>query len=77
MRATNRANGISIVNSAISTTVTNHAHEARDVANITKRVFEDAGLSTDSQRAYDIAITLTAAATATGTVSAVIHYVVD
>ena len=63
--------------SAISTTVTNHAHEARDVANITKRVYEDAGLSTDSQREYDIAITLTAAATATGTVSAVIHYVVD
>lgn len=51
------------------------AHEARDIANIAKRVFEDGGLTTDPQRFYDIVLTLTAAATASGTVSLAIEYV--
>jgi hypothetical protein len=48
--------------------------EARNIDKIEKRVFEDAGLTADSQSMYDIVATLTAAATATGTLSARLRY---
>lgn len=51
------------------------AFEARDVANIAKTVWQDAGLTADPQRLYDIVLTLTAAATASGTLSFAIEYV--
>lgn len=51
--------------------------EARDIANVAKKVWEDAGLTADSQRDYDLALTLTAAATATGTVTLKLRYVID
>jgi len=57
-----------------NTTGINVQFEAKDIANIEKRVFEDAGLTTDSQRMYDIALTLTAAAAAAGTLSFRIRY---
>lgn len=62
---------------AITTLPVDLAYEARDIANVTKRVFEDAGLSTDSQREYDIVATLTAAATAGGTLTMTLEYVID
>lgn len=62
---------------AITLVANNAAFEARNIDAIEKRVFEDAGLTTDPQREYDIALTLTAAATAAGTVSAILHYVID
>lgn len=51
------------------------AFEARDIANIAKRVWEDAGLTADPQRFYDIVVTLTVAATGAGTISMAIEYV--
>lgn len=51
--------------------------EARNVANVGKRVFEDAGLTADPYRDYDLVATLTAAATATGTLSGIVEYVID
>lgn len=53
------------------------AFEQRDVDKVANRVFQDAGLSTDPTRDYDIVATLTAAATATGTLSVVLEYAVD
>jgi hypothetical protein len=69
------ASAVSIA-SAI-TTGTEIAFEARDIANIAKKVWEDAGLTEDSKRAYDLALTLTAATTAAGTVSLALTYAID
>ena len=46
-----------------------------DIANVRKSIWEVLGLSTDPNKFYDIALTLTAAATATGTVSVKTRYV--
>lgn len=51
--------------------------EARDIDKIANRVWQDAGLSTDPFRDFDIVATLTAAATASGTLSGIVEYVVD
>lgn len=53
------------------------AFEARNIDKIANRVWQDAGLSADPTREYDIVATLTAAATATGTLSFDVEYVVD
>lgn len=81
-------NGAAVVNAnaygaaqSIATALTmlpvNVAFKTRDIANIAKRVWQDAGLSDDSQREYYIEATLTAAATAAGTLSAELVYVID
>jgi len=51
--------------------------EARNIDKVGKRVFEDAGLTTDPFRDYDLVATLTAAAGATGTLSGILEYVID
>jgi hypothetical protein len=51
--------------------------EARNVDKVAKRVFEDAGLTADPFRDYDLVATLTAAAGASGTLSGVVEYVID
>lgn len=63
--------------SAITGLPVNVAFEARDIANNRRLVWEDAGLTADPQRFYDIALTLTAATTAAGTVSFETICVVD
>lgn len=50
------------------------AYEARDVANLERQVWQDAGLTTDPARWYDLVLTLTAAAAAAGTVSLEVLY---
>lgn len=52
------------------------AFEARDIANVEKRVWEDAGATSDPGGFYDLALTLTAATTAAGTVSFIVDYTV-
>jgi len=48
---------------------TNIRFEQDDIANVEKRVWELLGLSADPNLEYDVALTLTAAATASGTLS--------
>lgn len=62
---------------AITMLPVNLAFKTRDIANCTKLVWEDLALSADSQRTYDLAATLTAAATASGTLSVEVVFVVD
>jgi len=50
--------------------------EAKDIANIEKRVWEDAGLTSDPGGFLDLAMTLTAAAAAAGTLSFLVDYTV-
>lgn len=58
------------------TTGTNILHESGvlDIANLAKPLWQILGLSTDPQVMYDVVATLTAAATATGTLTARISY---
>lgn len=51
------------------------AYEARDIANLTRQVWQDAGLSADPNRWYEMVVTLTAASAANGTVSLDMAYV--
>ena len=53
------------------------AYEAKDVANIQRQVWQDAGLSADSNRWYELAFTLTAAAGSAGTLSLEVEYVAN
>ena len=71
------ASAVSLVSA--STVGTNVAWEsaARDVSKIGQRVWEDAGLSADPQREYDIVVTLAADAASAGTVSLRMDYVVE
>lgn len=59
------------------TTGTNVAFEARDIANVEKAVWQDAGATADTGYWYDLALTLTAATAAAGTVSLQIGYVAN
>jgi hypothetical protein len=52
------------------------AFEARNIDRIAQRVWQDAGLTADTTREYDLVATLTAAATATGTLSFIVEYCV-
>lgn len=58
------------------TTGTNILHESgvHDIANLAKPLWQVLGLATDPQVMYDVVATLTAAATATGTLTARISY---
>jgi len=51
--------------------------EQRDIDQVENRVWQDAGLSADPFRDFDIVATLTAAATASGTLSGIVEYVLD
>jgi len=53
------------------------AFEARDVDKAANRVWQDGGLTADPTREYDIVATLTAAATASGTLVASLEYALD
>jgi hypothetical protein len=53
------------------------AFEQRDIDKAEQRVWQDAALTADPTREYDIVATLTAAATATGTLVAMLEYAVD
>ena len=53
------------------------AFEARNIDKIGNRVWQDLGLSVDPFKDVDIVATLTAAATATGTLSMLLEYSVD
>ncbi len=57
------------------TTGTEIQFEARDVANLERQVWQDAGAATDPGYWYDLAFTLTAAAGSAGTVSLEVWYV--
>ena len=63
--------------SAITTAELNLAYEARDVAYIKRRVWQDAGASADTYRWYDLALTLTADTASAGTISLEVVYVAD
>ena len=52
-----------------------HAFEARDVANVANRIWEDLGLSADPNRWYYLALTGTTFGSAAGTISAIVEYV--
>lgn len=56
--------------------LTEVAYEIRDKANTCKRVWEDAGATSDSNRYYRICLTLITGGTATGTISGFIHCLV-
>lgn len=58
-------------------TGTEVAFEARDVASILNKVWQDAGLSADSGREYDICLTGNTVGTAAGTISLDVRYVLD
>lgn len=66
--------GVSLA--AAITTGTNILHESGvlDIANLAKPLWRVLGLSSDPQLMYDVVATLTAAATATGTLTARISY---
>ena len=51
------------------------AYEFKDVANIQRQVWQDAGATADTNRWYDLAFTLTAAAGSAGTISLEVTYV--
>lgn len=53
------------------------AFEVRDIANAQRKVFQDAGLTSDPNVFYDVTLTLTAATTAAGTVTLRVEYTVD
>lgn len=62
---------------AITTVRNNIAFEARNIASAANLIWQDAALTADSQREYDIVLTLTAATTAAGDVTMILHYVLD
>ena len=59
------------------TTGTEVMFEARNIDKARNYVWQDAGLTTDPKVQYDVVLTLTAAATAAGTVTLEVWYVVD
>lgn len=69
------ASAVSLV-SAI-TTGTEIAYEARDIANNSKQVWQDAGLTSDPGRWYEVVVTLTAASAAAATISLEMWYVAN
>ena len=68
--------GSAVSLAAAITTGTNILHESGvlDIANLAKPLWQVLGLSSDPQLMYDVVATLTAAATATGTLTARISY---
>lgn len=74
--ATAYGTAISIA-TAITKLPVDAAFEARDIAAVLNRVWQDAGASADTKTEYDIALTLTAATTAAGTITLSVEYVID
>lgn len=60
--------------SSAITAGTEIAFEARDIANITKRVWEDAALTADSFREYDICLLANTVGSAAGTISLAVSW---
>ena len=60
-----------------STTGIELAYEAKDVANCQRQVWQDAGLTSDPNRWYELAFTLTAAAGSAGTLTLEVEYVAN
>lgn len=60
-----------------STTGIELAYEFKDVANLQRSVWQDAGATADTNRWYDLAFTLTAAAASAGTLSLEVTYVAN
>lgn len=54
-----------------------HAFEARNIDKIANKVWQDAGLTADSQREYDICLTASTVGSAAGTISLEVQYVID
>lgn len=69
------AYGSAVSIATANTTGIEVAYEARDIANIQRQVWQDAGATTDPVRFYELVATLTAAATATGTLSVEVEFV--
>lgn len=71
--------GSAVSIASANTSGTNVAREAGavfgEIANMRKQVWEVLGLSTDPNKFYDLAFTLTAATTAAGTLSVLTRYV--
>jgi hypothetical protein len=59
------------------TTGTNLAFEARNIDKIQNRVWQDAGLTSDPNRYYDLTMTGTTVGTAAGTVALEVRYVIE
>lgn len=62
---------------AITGLPVNVAFEAKDIANAQRQVWEDAGLTADPNRWYDLTYTLTAAAGSAGTINLELLYVAN
>lgn len=69
------ASAISIASA--TTTGTELLFSARAIDKLTNLVWQDAGLTTDPRLVYDICLTLTAAAAATGFISLDLSYCID
>lgn len=52
------------------------AFEARNITAVEQQVWQDAGLTADPQRMYDLVATLTAAAAANGDLTFIVEYVI-
>ena len=63
-----------LVSAITQTASVNVAFEARDVANIRKQAWQDAGLATDPVCFFDVVLTLTADAAAAGTITVLALY---
>lgn len=63
--------------SSADTSGTEIAFEQRDIANIEKYIWEDAGLSADPVTEYDLGFKADTVGTAAGTISVVLQYVAD
>lgn len=66
-----------LLSAAITTAELNQLYEARDINRIAFKVWQDAGATVDPVIDYDLALTLTVATTAIGTVSLSLVYVID
>jgi hypothetical protein len=69
------ASAVSLKDGALADSNVTHESGAYGVEDIEKPLWEALGLSADSHRMYDVALTLTAASDAAGTVSLKVFYV--
>ena len=69
------ATDVSFTTARAATGAVELGFEAKDVANIEKRVWEDAGLSADPGRYYDLCLTGDAVGSGAGTISVRVRYV--
>lgn len=73
------ASAVSLASAQQNTDVTHEAlgtgNQNGEIANVEKPIWQVLGLASDPGKFYDVAVTLTAAATAAGTVSAKVQYV--